>query len=370
MPDLGATDPADIHAQVRGELGFTRQLEQTRRVDPHPRRGGSYPAWFRLEELQWHANHEPTTASAASISRWQRRILPYRKIGNCDRSQLVGIELLDLATFIIAHPDAGIDEMAVYIYNQGGGLYSTALISKRLKELKVTSKRSSTEAFQALRPDVLFVEQCFWNRPPPLGIFGVPRYKMIDVDEFGITLERCNRKKGWTMSCFRVRKDGHYKIGNKLTVLIGIEPGDPRLAAGVRGSIENPRRWVRCIQNGGTTINVFRDFCHHICTSIETNPIPQTDDHRIFLWDNLNAHHAPYVTQTVLGRTGPCQFSIVPRPPYMPKYGPIEYKICDLQAGHIPVGHLIFHCLASEITYFVFDWSIFWLIWRPWARSI
>ena len=71
-----------------------------------------------------------------------------------------------------------------------GGLYSTALISKRLKELKVTSKRASTEAFQALRPDILFIEQCFWNRPPPLGVFGVPRYKMLDIDEFGITLER------------------------------------------------------------------------------------------------------------------------------------------------------------------------------------
>ena len=194
----------------------------------------------------------------------------------------------------------------------------------------MTSKRASTEAFQALRPDVLFVEQCFWNHLPPLGVFGVPRYKMLDVDEFGITLERCNRKKGWALTCFRVRKDGHYKVGNKLTVLLAIEPGDPRLAAGVRGSIENPRRWVRCIQNGGTTINVFRDFCDHICTDIEANPIPQTDDHRVFLWDNLNSHHAAYVTQTVLGRPGPCQFSIVPRPPYMPKYGPIEYKICDL----------------------------------------
>ena len=129
MPDLGATDPADIHAQARRELGLTRQVEQTRRVAPHPRGGGStgYPTWFRLEEIQRHLNHEPTTASAASISRWQRRILPYRQTGNRDRSQLVGIELLDLATFIIAHPDAGIDEIAVYIYNQGG-VYTAQLL--------------------------------------------------------------------------------------------------------------------------------------------------------------------------------------------------------------------------------------------------
>ena len=30
------------------------------------------------------------------------------------------------------------------------------------------------------------------------------------------------------------------------------------------------------------------------------------------------------------GRVGPSNFSIVPRPPYHPKYGPIEYKICEV----------------------------------------
>ena len=55
-----------------------------------------------------------------------------------------------------------------------------------------------------------------------------------------------------------------------------------------------------------------------------------TDQHRIFLWDNLNSHHANYVNQTITGRGGNTQFSIVAHPPYMPKYGPIEYKICDV----------------------------------------
>lgn len=119
-------------------------------------------------------------------------------------------------------------------------------------------------------------------------------------------------------------------MGNKLTCLLAIEPGDHRLPPQQLGSVENPRRWVRCIQNGGTTVVVFRDFCDHICSDIEANPIPDTDDHRVFLWENLRSHHAAYVNQTVTGRTGPCRFTIVPRPPYQPKYGPIEYKICDL----------------------------------------
>ena len=34
--------------------------------------------------------------------------------------------------------------------------------------------------------------------------------------------------------------------------------------------------------------------------------------------------------QTIEGRGGPTRFSILPRPAYQPKLGPIEYKICDL----------------------------------------
>jgi transposase len=67
-----------------------------------------------------------------------------------------------------------------------------------------------------------------------------------------------------------------------------------------------------------------------VCTDIETNNIPGTDFHRVFIWDNLSAHHSAYVHNTVTGRDGPSNFSIVPRPPYHPKYGPIEYKICEV----------------------------------------
>jgi hypothetical protein len=39
MPDLGATDPADLEAKARAELGFSRQLEQPRRVGLAYKRG-------------------------------------------------------------------------------------------------------------------------------------------------------------------------------------------------------------------------------------------------------------------------------------------------------------------------------------------
>ena len=75
------------------------------------------------------------------------------------------------------------------------------------------------------------------------------------------------------MICHRVRKHVDYKRGLKITCLLSIEAGDPRLPAHMRGSIANRRRWVRCIQSGGTTTIVFRDFTDMICRSIEANPI-------------------------------------------------------------------------------------------------
>ena len=81
----------------------------------------------------------------------------------------------------------------------------------------------------------------FWNCPPPLGMFQVPRRRLIDVDKFGVTLEKkCNRTGGWAATVHRVRKDVHYQHGIKMTVIFAIKPGDLALPAHVRGSVERP----------------------------------------------------------------------------------------------------------------------------------
>ena len=214
--------------------------------------------------------------------------------------------------------------------DERGELYSVDAISRRLKDLGISKKRASTEAYQALCNDVQFRVYCFWNYGLPLGIFQVPRRKLIDIDEFGMTMEKCNRTGGWALKVFWVRKDGHYHFGAKINVIFAIEPGDPTLPPNVRGSVQRPWRWVQCFHGTGTTTNIFRDFCNRVCTNIEQHGIAGTDDHRVFIWDNLLAHHAPYVHHTVTGRGGPRQFSIVARPQYHPKFGPIEYAICEL----------------------------------------
>ena len=82
----------------------------------------------------------------------------------------------------------------------------------------------------------------FWSQPPPLGVVTIPRRTMIDVDEFGMSMNRCESKRGYSLSCFRVRKPGHYERTQKLTVLFAIEPGDHQLPSHARGSVWNPRR--------------------------------------------------------------------------------------------------------------------------------
>ena len=235
-----------------------------------------------------------------------------------------------MVIFILAWPDATLDEIATFVYNQGGELFSRPAMSKRFADLEITTKAAATDAYQSQTEEVQFRLQTFFNMPRPMGICGEPRYKLIDVDEFGITLEKLNRTRGWALKVHRVRKDGHYHHGAKLTCLLAIEPGDPRVPAHINGSIEWPRRWCLVTRNIGTTATVFGNFTNMICTDIETNPIPQTDEDRIFIWDNLISHHSAYVHQIVTGRPGPRRFSIVARPQYHPKIAPIEYKICDL----------------------------------------
>jgi hypothetical protein len=63
---------------------------------------------------------EAVEVSCASIVWWNLCPVPYRQTGNRSRTTFVGVDLINLAMFINAWPDATIDEMAVFIYNEGG----------------------------------------------------------------------------------------------------------------------------------------------------------------------------------------------------------------------------------------------------------
>ena len=329
-------DPADIRAHNRRCIGLEREEEVDRSSLPDPSRGGScgYPVWFREEQLEKRANGGPTAVSDSTLNRWDNRIHPYKMTGNRPSKRVVGVDQLLMSIYIVIYPDTKLSEIATFIFNEGGNLYSDQSVCQRLKELDVSHKAASTEAYQAFLPINLLKEELYFTRPPPLGIVGVERRRWIDVDEFGMTLERTNPKFGYSIRLYRVRKPGHYTRDHKLTVLVGIEAGDPDIPNGEMGSILCPRRWLNVIQTGGTTGLVFSDFINHIATDIENNGRHRdgfpNDLNRIFMWDNLNSHLTALISQTVEVRNGPCVFSSINRPPYQPKHGPIEYAICEL----------------------------------------
>jgi hypothetical protein len=241
--------------------------------------------------------------------------------GGRERQNLVGQDQMLLAVCLYAYPDASADEIAMYIFENDGGIYSRGSISKRMKELKMSRKAASTEGYQAFtRRNLLRAELS------PLGIFEVRRRLLVDFDECGLAIEQCNRSKGHSVVGVRIRKPGHYASDTKLTVIMAVEPGDPNRPPHEEGSIQRPRRWIWVRQIAGTNAATFSDFCEYVCSSIEGSG----DTERVFLWDNLSAHRTPLVHHTVEAREGPCNFRIVPRPPYQPKYGPIEYVFCEL----------------------------------------
>jgi len=132
---------------------------------------------------------------------------------------------------------------------------------------------------------VVLWEEFFWTRGLPLGKVGIERRKFIDIDEFAVEHRKLNRAKGWGMSCYRVRTVGNYTKDTKLTVILAIEAGDPRVDDENEGSVARPRRWIKIRRVGGTDADAFAAFCDEVCSLIEgVMHIPGTDDHRVLLW--------------------------------------------------------------------------------------
>ena len=63
-------------------------------------------------------------------------------------------------------------------------------------------------------------------------------------------------------------KSGHYSKNTKLTVLLGVEPGNPALAPGIIGSTANPRRWLQILMQSGTSTFGFNGFVDMICQDL------------------------------------------------------------------------------------------------------
>jgi transposase len=304
-----------------------------------PSRGGSagYPLWYRLSCLQKIAQVgldqavQELQPCRKTLVTWMARIRPYEQRGGLPR-KLIGRDQLLLAIYITAYPDAEIEECAAYKLNNGGGLYSVSTICRRMQEFRLMRKKVSVEAFQAFLPRNILRRDQFFGMPPPLGVNGIQRRRLIDVNECALSIEPTTNRKTAGRShttTIRLRKPGHYPKGKKLMVIFFLEPGDPSLHPNQDGSIQNPRRWFYTYEDGGTNSTIFSEKVDLVLQSLEASNRP-VDQHRVFLWDNLRSHLTNQVCQTVYARPSPNWFAFVARPPYMPKYGPSEYAFAEL----------------------------------------
>jgi transposase len=306
---------------------------------PHPKLGGSagYPLSFRKDVLKAVEDLGMKTAAAVfgvsikSVRRWEQRIEPFRQTGNKQRVNLVREDQILLAICMSIYPRSTADDVASFIIANGGQAYSRQAIYKRLKELKYKRKKASLESHDAYTPVNREKALIFWTHPARAGVAGVPRFRLIDVDETHFDLKCTASKYGYAPGPVRVRDTAHFKRGESMVNLIlAIEPGNADLPDHVHGSTARPRKWFK-ITTGTVDEQVFAEFVDEICSDIEESPAShQTDRERIFLWDNLAAHKTPLVQSTTENREGDHTFFSICRPPYQPKWAPIEYIFCQI----------------------------------------
>lgn len=319
---------------LEGQAAETQVPRDVFAADPSHGGSAGYPLWYRIKCLDRVAavgldqTAQEVQPHKDTLANWLARVHPYEQKGGRPR-RLVGRDQLLMVIYLTAYPDAELDEIAAYIVNNGGDLHSTATICRRLKELKMTRKKASIEAYQAFHPRNILRRDQFFGLPPPLGVVGIERRRLIDADECSVSIEQTNRRFGRAHTTIRVRKPGHYVKGRKLTIILFFEPGDPTLPANMDGSVENPRRWFFMFEDGGTTSELFTEKVDTVLRSLEAST-RQLDMHRVLMWDNLQLHLTNQVYSTVYIRPSPNKFEIVPRPPYMPKYGPTEYAFAEL----------------------------------------
>ena len=98
--------------------------------------------------------------------------------GNREQHILVGLDQLLLTMSVYLYPSMNSDERAAFIYANGGSdaPYSRQDVSKRCKELGITLKKRSIEAYQAFTPTNRLKKELFFTRGPRLGIRGVRRF--------------------------------------------------------------------------------------------------------------------------------------------------------------------------------------------------
>ena len=98
------------------------------------------------------------------------------------------------------YPKSTADELRAYIYRSAPPgqqiLFTRPQISEAETRIRLVTKRGSTTAFQFYEQRNIVRRHLFWTRPYPLGVVGTARADLVDLDEWKISLNTCDRKSG------------------------------------------------------------------------------------------------------------------------------------------------------------------------------
>jgi transposase len=200
-----------------------------------------------------------------------------------------------------AYPTALADEITNMVATLFGRVFSRQVISDVIKDFNpyhtMSYVRTDSDAINA---DELY--RLLWRTQPPLlGHVGLDRYDLIDIDECDLFVTTCNRNYGNVSLGERATEKQKYIKGIKFTLVMGVS---------ALGEV-----FLKIIPDGNLDADGFLEY-------LSTNVFPFIAGRvRILMWDNLRAHRTAAVHAAVLA----AGHQYLDRPPYTPKWGPIEY---------------------------------------------
>jgi hypothetical protein len=276
--------------------------------------------------MQWIRNHKRRFPSARTVRRYRQRyeelghLRRFARQGNKRATVLRGTDGLLLVWYRIIYPKAQGVEVAAFLWNSYGRFlpeprfYDLSQISRAEDYFGLSTKRSSTTAYQARLRHNIQKRVMFWTLPYPYGVRDILAEDMIDFDEAAFFLETANRSRGKAYINCRVREHGPYGHSERWNMMLAISGGRDGL------------RWSR-FRRDNCNLLTLSEFIESILDDIGDADPENGIRRRCFTMDNLYVHHNPLIAQMIFARGHRLAF----RAPYYPVDGPIEYVFNTLQ---------------------------------------
>jgi len=183
--------PTSMRARSRRDRGLPREIamiQTDQPPDPSLRGTHGFPVWVRRKALQIFDETKSDELamdsvgySSASVRRWEHQLLPYRMVSGRPKNDLTGKDQLLWSICLFICTNALADDIYLFVFANGGQIYSRKAITRQCWEIGLTMKRSSREVYASFSESSLQKLHWFINLPPPLGVVNIPIHTLIYI---------------------------------------------------------------------------------------------------------------------------------------------------------------------------------------------